>query len=57
MKKLKGGFDWRNLDKGALMVDFPVDNLDMTDIVIDKKPIECYNIDKKEFMDAIIISS
>mgnify|MGYP000125428299 CR=1 FL=1 len=52
MKKLKGGFDWRNLDKGALMVDFPVDNLDMTDIVIDKKPIECYNIDKKEFMDA-----
>ncbi len=34
------------------MVDFPVTNLDLTNLVVNKTPIECYNIDKKEFMDA-----
>ena len=34
------------------MIDFPLDNLDMTPYVVDKNPIECYNIPKEMFIDA-----
>ena len=51
MKKLKSGWS-RYSGSDSLMVEFPVTNLDLTNLVVNKSPIECYNIEKKEFMDA-----
>lgn len=51
MKKLKSGWS-RYSGSDSLMVEFPVTNLDLTNLVVSKSPIECYNIETKEFMDA-----
>ena len=51
MKKLKDSSSyWSSSDK-HLDVKFPLTGLDMTPFCVSKEPIECYNVDKKEFMD------
>lgn len=54
MKKLKDnyGFRWSSSSSNDhLMVDFEVDNFDLTPHLLDKEPISCYNIPKEDFMD------
>lgn len=50
MKKLKSGWS-RYSGSDSLMVEFPVRNLDLTNLVVSKSPIESFNIRKEEFMD------
>lgn len=54
MKKLKDSWGFSSYSSGSseLMVEFPVTNLDMTPFVLSGQPIETYNVDKSEFMDA-----
>jgi ubiquitin carboxyl-terminal hydrolase 4/11/15 len=53
MKKLKYGHGFRMGGSGSdhLMIDFPIQDFDITPYVSDKQPIECYNIPKEEFID------
>lgn len=52
MKKMKSGWDrYRSSGTDILKIDFPVNNFDITDLVMSKDPIESYNIKKEEFMD------
>lgn len=54
MKKLKDsyGFRWSSSSSNDhLMVDFDVENFDITPYLLDKEPISCYNIPKEDFMD------
>ena len=53
MKKLKDSWDrYSTGSNSELMVEFPVENLNMTPFVISREPIECYNIQKETIADA-----
>lgn len=51
MKKLKEGYDRFRSGSDHLLVDFPVEGLDITNLVCCKEPIEAYNIPKDDFKD------